>query len=371
MGINDKGETWDSIWTRSNEAQRVRIELARIQDEMQQIHRSRAAAVASEGPHEHTEFAVSFTTQLLVVTERIFRQYWRMPSYIFGKLTLAIFAGLFIGFTFFDTDYTNTGNQKVVYSTFLITTIFNTLVRQIQPLFIIQRSLYEIRERPNKVYSWQVFLAANVLAEIPWQILSGVLIYACLYYPVVGIQEPQRQGLVLLYVVQLLLYSSVFAQMTVVAINDAIAAASIASFLTVMSILFCGVLQSPDALPGFWQFMYRVSPFTYWVSGIVSTELHGTKISCSPKEASVFDPPLGLTCEVYLWPLLRRGIGQLLNPSAMASCQYCPANNADQLLAPLGIYWSERWTNFGILWAYIAFSLVTVVLLYCLFRTRR
>lgn len=79
------------------------------------------------------------------------------------------------------------------------------MVLQIQPLFITQRSLYEVRERPSKAYSWKAFLFANIFVEMPWQIATAVLIYACFYYPVVGVQEPQRQGLVLLFVIQLLL----------------------------------------------------------------------------------------------------------------------------------------------------------------------
>ena len=31
------------------------------------------------------------------------------------------------------------------------------------PKFVVQRSLYEVRERPSKAYSWSAFLIANVL----------------------------------------------------------------------------------------------------------------------------------------------------------------------------------------------------------------
>lgn len=41
------------------------------------------------------------------------------------------------------------------------------------PRFIIQRSLYEVRERPSKAYSWAAFLIANIVVEIPYQMLMG------------------------------------------------------------------------------------------------------------------------------------------------------------------------------------------------------
>lgn len=233
-----------------------------------------------------------------------------------------------------------------------------------------QRSLYEVRERPSKAYSWKAFIIANVIVEIPYQVITGVLIYACFYYPVIGIQSSQRQGLVLLFIIQLFIYASAFAQMTIAALPDAQTAAAIVTLLSLMSTIFCGVLQSPDALPGFWIFMYRVSPFTYWVGGIVATQLHGRRVVCSSSETSIFDPPPGQTCQQYLAPFLRQAPGQLQNPSDTANCRYCVFSNADQFLAGSNIFWSERWRNYGIMWAYVVFNIFMATLLYYLFRVR-
>lgn len=103
----------------------------------------------------------------------------------------------------------------------------------------------------------RAFIIANVVVEIPFQIVTGILIFACFYYPVVGIQSSLRQGLVLLYVIQLFIYASAFAQMTIAAMPDAHTASAIVNVLTIMSIIFSGVLQSPDALPRFWIFMCK------------------------------------------------------------------------------------------------------------------
>lgn len=116
--------------------------------------------------------------------------------------------------------------------------------------------MYEVRERPSKAYSWKAFLIANIVVEIPFQIMTGILIWACFYYPVVGTgQSSVRQALVLLFSMQLLIYASAFAQMTIAALPDAQTASGLVTLFTFMSILFCGVLQSPDALPGFWIFV--------------------------------------------------------------------------------------------------------------------
>lgn len=365
-GQNDKGEDWHQVWHGSPER-------AAVMEEMESIHGEKEHEAPAEGnsPQQHTAYAMPFGTQLRVVTHRIFQQYWRMPSYIFAKLALGIFAGLFIGFTFFNAKPTLAGTQTVIFNTFMLTTIFSSIVQQIQPLFVSQRSLYEVRERPSKAYSWLAFIIANIVVEIPYQIFTGILIWAASYYPVVGIQSSDRQGLVLAFVIQLFIYASSFAHLTIVAVNDSHTAGSIVNVLVILSIIFSGVLQTATALPGFWIFMYRVSPFTYWIGGIVGTELHGRDITCSDTEFSVFNPPQGTTCGEYLQPFLSQAPGALENPEATSQCRYCSASNADQILAGSNIFWGERIRNFGLMWAYIMFNIFMAILLYYVFRVKK
>jgi ABC-type multidrug transport system permease subunit len=54
------------------------------------------------------------------------------------------------------------------------------------PKFVTPRSLYEVRERPSKTYSWAAFIVANILVEIPYQTLLGVLVWESYYYPIDG-----------------------------------------------------------------------------------------------------------------------------------------------------------------------------------------
>lgn len=209
------------------------------------------------------------------------------------------------------------------------------------------------------------------MVEFPYQIVTAILTYACYYYAVVGIQSSQRQGLVILFVIQLFIYASTFAHMCIAALPDAQTAGGIVTLLTLMSTIFCGVLQGPTALPGFWIFMYRVSPFTYWVGGIAATQLHARQVTCAAGETSIFSPPAGQTCQEYLAPFLAEAPGYLGNPNATEGCEYCTFSVADQYLAGSNIFWSERWRNFGIMWAFIGFNIFVAILTYYLFRIRK
>lgn len=229
-----------------------------------------------------------------------------------------------------------------------------------------------MREKPSKAYNWSAFLIANILVEIPYQIFAAVLTFASYYYAVVGNnQSSDRQGLVLLFCIQLFIYASAFAHMCIAALPDAQTAAAIVTLLTMMSTLFSGVLQSPAALPGFWVFMYRLSPFSYWISGIVSTQLHGREVTCSAAETNRFAPPNGMMCSDYLASFLSDATGYLLNPNSTTECEYCSVRVADQYVAASNIYWSDRWRNFGIMWAYILFNIAVAVSTYYLFRVRK
>lgn len=132
-------------------------------------------------------------------------------------------------------------------------------------------------------------------------------------------------------------------------------------------------MQPPQALPGFWLFMYRVSPLTYLVDGIAATGMHGRAVECATNEYSRFAPPSGQTCGQYLAPYLAStagSVGSLVNPASTVECQYCPLSNSDQFLGQVAISWHLRWRNYGIGFAYILFNIFAAITLYYVFRVR-
>lgn len=101
---------------------------------------------------------------------------------------------------------------------------------------------------------------------------------------------------------------------------------------------------------------------------MVSTMLHDRPVVCSSSEVSVFDPPSGQTCGAYLANYIATAGGDIQNPGATSSCQYCALTNGDQFLSGSSIYYSQRWRNFGLMFAFIGFNIFLAVLTYWLFR---
>ncbi|PGH12263.1 hypothetical protein AJ80_06777 [Polytolypa hystricis UAMH7299] len=371
VGAGPSGKStqdWPAVWNASKEASDVQLELDRI-------HTEKGRESQPDAPQEdsQTEFAMPEMYQIYHVTRRVFQQYWRTPSYIFGKFLLGIMSALFIGFSFYKQNSSSAGLQNVLFALFMMTTIFSTLVQQIMPRFVTQRSLFEVRERPSRAYSWKAFLLANIIVEIPYQILLGIVVWASLYYPVFGShQSSERQGLFLLYAVQFFIFASTFAHMVIAGLPDAETAGHISTTLFSMTLIFNGVMQRPRALPGFWIFMWRVSPLTYTIGGLAAIGLHDRRVECAENEFAKFDPPAGSTCGQYLSRYLDAGApGRLYNPTATSQCRYCPLQNGDQFLAGSEIHWGDRWRNFGLGWAYILFNIGAAVVLYYLLRVRK
>jgi ATP-binding cassette subfamily G (WHITE) protein 2 (PDR) len=117
--------------------------------------------------------------------------------------------------------------------------------------------------------------------------------------------------------------------------------------------------------------MYRVSPLTYLVSGIVATGLHDRPVICAQNELSIMQPPAGTTCGSFLSKYASLAGGSIYNPDATRDCEYCAFSVADQFLSGSSISFGDRWRNYGIVFVYIGFNIVMAVLLYYLIRVRK
>ncbi|KAL4876947.1 ABC-2 type transporter-domain-containing protein [Aspergillus karnatakaensis] len=360
---------WPAVWNGSPEKQAVYDHLAHLKSTLSAKPKEEAS------PAEYKEFAVSTTVQLKETLIRVFTQYWRSPTYIYSKLILSILTALYNGFSFYMAKNTRQGLQNQMFSIFMLMTIFGNLVQQIMPNFVTQRALYEVRERPSKMYSWRVFMASNIIVELPWNFLVAVLMFFCWYYPV-GLwrnAEPtdavhERGGLMFLYLLVFLWFTSTFAHMVIAGVDNAETGGNIANLVFALLLLFCGVVATPDNMPGFWIFMYRVSPFTYMVSGMLSTAISGTSVVCDSIETLNMDPPSGSTCYEYLNPFVESFGGAIQNPNATSECAYCPMAKTDDFLASVMSYWGDAWRNFGLIWVYIAFNIVAAIGIYWLAR---
>ncbi|KAG1857398.1 ABC-2 type transporter-domain-containing protein [Suillus subalutaceus] len=340
---------WHDVWKRSSEAMHLQIQI----EAMHQQGRTRPQRLSVQ----YSAFATSWLYQFTALTQRNFQAYWRNPTYIHAKFVLNIAGGLLVGFTFFRADDSLQGTQNKLFSIFLGLVLSVSLVHQLMGVYIDIRTVYEIRERPSRMYHWTALVMSQLVAELPWNITSSATFFFCSYWTV-GYPINRAGYTFLMLSVAFPLYYTTFGQSIASMAPTAPVASVYFTTLVIFIMIFDGVVQPFNQL-NWWKWMYRVSPFTYIIEGLLGQAVGGQLINCSSTELVSVNPPKGLRCGNYLGPFIEFAGGYLTNPEAAEGCQYCPARTTDQFLySRFNIKYSNHWRNLAIVFGFVAFNIV-------------
>jgi ABC-type multidrug transport system permease subunit len=368
---------WHRVWVESGEEEKISEEIKDL------VARDRREVVGEEGEGDDAmqggDFAASWFEQYRTVQTRVFQHYRRSPSYILSKVFLNTMAGLFLGFTFYQEPNSVQGSQNKVspvplpnyasanatvvklFAIFMSVILTVPLMNQLQPRWASLSALYLVREKPAKMYHWTTFVLSNIIAEIPYNLFTGTLFFFPWFFAVgtwryYNLERAQRGVYTWLIFMLFQMWWSTFGQSIAALAPNEQTAPVLTTLFAAFVIMFNGVLQPISALVKFWHWMYYLSPFTWLISGLLSTALHDVAITCAMKEVNMFTPPHGQTCEDYAGAFVRRMSGKILNPMATSNCEYCRFSTGDQYLSTLNIRWEDRWRNFGLFTAYILFN---------------
>ncbi|EFQ98073.1 multidrug resistance protein CDR1 [Nannizzia gypsea CBS 118893] len=364
------GKDWHQIWLDSPEYQAVQAELHRLRS------LSTIEATDSKVDPQNQEFVSSFWIQFSEVLQRTWKHLWRSPIYIWSKIILIILSSLYLGFSF-DANNSIQGLQNQLWASFMLLVLFININEQVMPMFIPQRALYEARERPSKIYRWTTYLLSNILVELVWHSVMAAIMYFCWYYPVGFVRNttPNDQAirgfLVFLFLWVYLLFTSTFAHFAIFWIDLPETAGVLTSLFWMLCILFCGVGVLAADLPKFWSFMYRVSPATYLVGGLMSSAVANSGVKCADREILRMAPTGNLTCKEFLAPYIEGAGGVVLNPASQGICEYCPLATTNEFLDRFQISYDTRWRDFALVWVYILANIVAGLGFYWLFKVPR
>ncbi|GAM89927.1 hypothetical protein ANO11243_079670 [Dothideomycetidae sp. 11243] len=353
---------WNEEWKKSAEAEAVL-------NEIEGLKRTRSEATDAHKRRSHElEFAAPVWLQTAELTKRIYLQYWRDPSYLYGKLFVSVLIGIFNGFTFWKLGNSIQDMQNRMFTVFLIIVLPPTIVNSVVPKFYSNMALWMAREHPSRIYGWFAFTTAQILGEIPIAIVGGALYWALWYWPSGLPSNSESSGYVFLMSILFFLFISSWGQWICAFAPSFTVISNVLPFFFVMFALFNGVVRPYAAIPAFWRYwIYYVVPSTYWIAGVLAATLKGIEVRCAQNEVARFDVPAGQTCASYAGPFANSSGGYLLNPSATSACEYCPYSSADEYLATLNIKPDQMWRNFGIFlafcisnWALVYFFIYTV-----------
>lgn len=354
---------WNDEWANSEQAQKVIEEIEGLK-----LTRSRTIP-AEVRKEQQKEYAASAITQTRELTIRTFKQYWRDPSYIYGKLFVSVIVGIFNGFTFWQLGNSIQDMQNRMFTSFLILTIPPTIVNAVVPKFYTNMALWQAREYPSRIYGWFAFTTAQVVSEVPWAIVGAFLYWVIWYWPTGLPYESSVSGYVFLMTMLFFLFQASWGQWICAFAPSFTVISNVLPFFFVMFSLFNGVVRPYASIPVFWRYwMYYVNPATWWIGGVLAATLNNVPVQCDISETAQFDPPPGQTCTSYAGAYAQSSGGYLLNPQATADCQFCQYSVGNQYLSTLNISASDKWRDFGI---FLVFVFTNYMLVYFFIYTVR
>lgn len=366
MRHTDKDQDWGDVWSQSTECVDMQKQLAQIIDESS---RQKDSLSKEELLDLQSTYATPYYYQLSQVLHRTWIQFSRDLGYFMSKFGLSLIGGLVHGFSYWDIKHTAIGMQNTMFANFMPIVISSPLTNQIQAHAIASRELFEVRESRSNTFHWSTLLLSQFICEIPYAMIVSTIYYICWYFPLRLPLDAATAGFWwMTYAIFFQLYYISFGLGIVYFCPDLPTANVILGVLLNFIISFCGVMQPPSLIPHFWKFMWRASPYTYFVESMAGTCLHNRKVVCSSSEMNYLNPPNGETCGKYLSAFFQYNNGYVADPNATSNCGVCPYSVGDEYLKTVGMFFSHRNRNIAIFIAYIVFNLSFMLVSYSIFR---
>lgn len=359
---------WYRIWLNSEEFYYAQNDISKMSFETSQ-RPEKMIKNEMEKKRMEGEFAASYWTQVKWMLWRTSMQYWRSPTYIYSKLILMVIVGLFAGFTYWKVEDSAVGLKNVMFAILLILLLSAPLSNQIQAHVFPMRELFEVREKESNTFHWSVLPLTQFMVEIPYHVVFSTVLFFCFYFPGGYNTDASRAGIFyLVYCIFFQLYYISFALLIVYISPDVASASALTALFFTFKVAFCGVLQPKSQMPGFWTFMYKISPYTYFIQSFLSVILHDKPVHCDEDEFNVFEPMKGMTCHQFAGSFVRYAGGYLNNPKSQKNCQYCQYRVGDDFLKQMNADYNDKWRNIGFFVIYIVFNICAMLFLYYIFR---
>jgi ABC-type multidrug transport system ATPase subunit len=230
-------------------------------------------------------YATSFYSQLLTLSSRAFKNFYRnfylMPAHFLSALAMGILLGLI---------YYQLGNniaacQNRMGSIFFMCCILAFGAMSSLELFITERSIF-VRERANGYYYPSAYFISKTLFDIiPLRIFPPIIMGATAYY-LIGLRHTSVSHF-FWFILIIILFNVVSGALCIAigAIAPSVASANVMATLFILaSALYGGFLLNKDSIPAYLSWVKYLSYWNYAFEALLINELYGFKIIIDPKD---------------------------------------------------------------------------------------
>ncbi|KAF0720518.1 Aste57867_237 [Aphanomyces stellatus] len=226
---------------------------------------------SSEGVHGG--FATSFVTQFRLVLSRMVKKYWRTTEYSFGRVGVALFVSLVLGFLFSSNGLGYTGDVDSQMGLVFIAPLFMGVISVITGLPVVdsERMVY-FREHASGMYAPLPYSLAVGLVELPYVVVNST-VFVVVFYNMVGLYataDAFAWFFVLFFFYTL--YATYLGQFLVIALPDLRTATVVSGALNSIFSIFSGFFIHRDDIPAAWKLLYWISPLHYMMEGVMVTQ---------------------------------------------------------------------------------------------------
>jgi ABC-type multidrug transport system permease subunit len=294
--------------------------------------------------------------------------YWRSPDYNIGRFLNIMFTSLITGFTYWKLGNSSSDMMFKVFALFGTFIMCFTVIILAQPKFMTERMFFR-REYASRYYGWFPWAVSAILVEIPYVIFFAASFMFGFYWTA-GMQNTAAAcGYFFITFVALVCWAVTLGFVIAAFAELPTMAALINPLVLSLLILFCGLMQSPMAMPKFWSsWMYWIDPFHYYIEGLAVNELGNLQVDCRDADLLKFAPPPGQTCGQYTQDFFSNPAttGYIANPDAVAPelCGYCTYSSGAQFYeTQMGWSLGNKWRNFGVLFSFFIFNILVFIAL--------
>lgn len=195
---------WNDTWKNSPEAHEVL-------ETIEGTHQIQGSKPLNSNTTGGAVYAASIWEQTVELTKRVSRQYWRSPEYPYSRLYASAIHALVNGLTYLQIGDSLTDMQLRAFSCFLILMLVPEFVNATSMKFIENRDIWQEREYPSRIYGWVPFTTAQIVAELPYALVGGVIFYLLFYFPV-GLPYGTPAGYTFLMVIFFHLFATSWGQ---------------------------------------------------------------------------------------------------------------------------------------------------------------
>ena len=344
---------WVDVWRYSPELSVVKSKIWLMNE-----------SVAQSGlapPVDEKEYATPLMYQIWRAMARMNISLWRTPNYGLARLFNHVIVALLTSLAYLLSDDSRSSLQHRVFIIFQVTVLPALILAQVELKYALSRLIF-YREQSTKMYSHFAFTLSMVAGEAPYSILCAAIFFAVMYFPSGLNPIPSRAGYQLLMILVCEFFGVTLGQAIAALTPNPLVALLLNPLIIVILALFCGVTISRQDIPFYYNWVYKLDPFSRLVSGMLSTEIHSRPVVCAPDEFNAFAIPPGQTCEYAVSSFLSTAPGYLRNLTATETCEYCPFAVGDEFLEPLGMAYDRRWTDLGVFAAFVGGNLMVLFL---------